>query len=301
VSCTLDTTSTDGAGFQWGLDDSSLPNKKLDTSNGTGGDAQTISIDPANGRHTLYARTIDSGGNLSTATTAYSFGVGADGAAILSPSDGDTTARRLTLSAKGLTSYTGVTWQYRRGETDSWHTVPVGVAPAAAAKYGSLGAYQRATDGLARCALMGVRVYDPTTGRFLQTDPVYGGNTSAYICPADPIGQVDTSGELNYRNQTKKTRNYTLSISRNCTGESKCSPTWYVKLKSIWKKYGALKFVYSIALPGCWARKNQSYGHLEPGTYTFHGSWGGSDGQEPWPGKVSGPQDHDMVRLDGQR
>jgi RHS repeat-associated protein len=174
-------------------------------------------------------------------------------------------------------------------------------APAAAAKYGSLGAYQRATDGLARCALMGVRVYDPTTGRFLQTDPVYGGNTSAYICPADPIGQVDTSGELNYRNQTKKTRNYTLSISRNCTGESKCSPTWYVKLKSIWKKYGALKFVYSIALPGCWARKNQSYGHLEPGTYTFHGSWGGSDGQEPWPGKVSGPQDHDMVRLDGQR
>ncbi|UIX31309.1 DNRLRE domain-containing protein [Streptomyces sp. GQFP] len=126
VSCTLDTSSTDGAGFQWGLDDSSLPNKKLDTTNGTGGDSQTISIDPANGWHTLYARTIDSGGNLSTATTAYSFGVGADGAAILSPAAGDTTARRLTLSAKGLSTYTGATWQYRRGETDSWHTVPVG-------------------------------------------------------------------------------------------------------------------------------------------------------------------------------
>ncbi|MHC3470731.1 DNRLRE domain-containing protein [Streptomyces sp. 7R007] len=126
VSCTLDTTSTDGAGFHWGLDDSSLPNRKLDTTDGTGGDAQTISIDPANGWHTLYARTVDSGGNLSSATTAYSFGVGADGAAILSPQDGDTTARRLTLAAKGLTTYTGVTWQYRRGETDSWHTVPVG-------------------------------------------------------------------------------------------------------------------------------------------------------------------------------
>ncbi|MGW1718043.1 DNRLRE domain-containing protein [Streptomyces sp. NPDC002156] len=126
VSCTLDTSSTDGAGYQWGLDDSSLPNKKLDTTNGTGGDSQTISIDPANGWHTLYARTIDSGGNLSTATTSYSFGVGADGAAILSPAAGDTTARRLTLSAKGLTSYTGATWQYRRGETDSWHTLPVG-------------------------------------------------------------------------------------------------------------------------------------------------------------------------------
>ncbi|WP_329266873.1 DNRLRE domain-containing protein [Streptomyces sp. NBC_01451] len=125
VSCTLNTTSTDGAGFQWGLDDSSLPNKKLDTTDGTGGDAQTISINPADGWHTLYARTIDAGGNLSTATTAYSFGVSADGGGILSPADGDTTARRLTLAADGL-SYTGVTWQYRRGETDSWHIVPIG-------------------------------------------------------------------------------------------------------------------------------------------------------------------------------
>ncbi|MFJ1647158.1 RHS repeat-associated core domain-containing protein [Streptomyces sp. NPDC088258] len=132
---------------------------------------------------------------------------------------------------------------------------------------------------------MGVRVYDPTTGRFLQTDPVYGGNTSAYIYPADPIGQVDTTGELKYRNQYKKTKNYTLSISRNCSGKSKCSLTWYVKLKSIWKKYGSLKFVYSIALPGYWARKNQNYGHLESGTYTFHGSWGVPTDKNPDRGK----------------
>ncbi|MET8288340.1 DNRLRE domain-containing protein [Streptomyces sp. NPDC005132] len=126
ASCTIDTSSTDGAGYYWGLDVSTLPSKKLDTTDGTGGDPATVSIDPANGWHTLYARTMDSGGNLSSATTAYSFGVGADGAAILSPQDGDTTARRLTLSAKGLTTYTGVTWQYRRGETDNWHTLPVG-------------------------------------------------------------------------------------------------------------------------------------------------------------------------------
>ncbi|MFD5076503.1 RHS repeat-associated core domain-containing protein [Streptomyces sp. NPDC058371] len=150
---------------------------------------------------------------------------------------------------------------------------------AAAAKYGSLGAYQRANDGLAGYTLMGVRVYDPATGRFLQTDPVYGGNTSAYIYPGDPIGQTDTSGELNYRNQTKKTKNYTLGISRNCTGKSKCSLTWYVKLKSIWKKYGSLKFVYSIVLPLYNAARNQSYGHLESGKYTFHGSWGVPNGR----------------------
>ncbi|MEU1472402.1 DNRLRE domain-containing protein [Streptomyces sp. NPDC005761] len=152
-------------------------------------------------------------------------------------------------------------------------------ATAAAAKYGSLGAYQRATDRLAGYTLMGVRVYDPTIGRFLQNDPVYGGNTSAYIYPADPIGQSDTSGELNYRYQTKKTKNYTIGLQRSCTGKSKCSLTWYVKLKSIWKKYGALKFVYNIVLPLYKARKNQDYGHLEPGTYVFHGSWGVPNGR----------------------
>lgn len=75
VSCTIDTSSTDGAGYYWGLDNSSVPNKKLDTTNGTGGDSATVSISPANGWHTLYARTVDSGGNLSTATTKYAFGV----------------------------------------------------------------------------------------------------------------------------------------------------------------------------------------------------------------------------------
>ncbi|MGW0826015.1 DNRLRE domain-containing protein [Streptomyces sp. NPDC002845] len=126
VTCTLDTSSSDGAGYHWGLDDADVPNKKLDTTNGTGGDELTIGIDPADGWHTLYARTVDSGGNLSTATTAYRFGVGADGAAITAPADGADTARRLTLAARGQSSYTGVTWQYRRGETDAWHTVPAG-------------------------------------------------------------------------------------------------------------------------------------------------------------------------------
>lgn len=126
VSCTLDTSSSDGAGYYWGLDDAAVPSRKLDTTNGTGGDAATVSITPSDGWHTLYAKTVDSGGNVSSGSTAYSFGVGEDGAAILSPQDGDTTARRLTLAAKGKSTYTGVTWQYRRGETDVWHTVPVG-------------------------------------------------------------------------------------------------------------------------------------------------------------------------------
>ncbi|WP_260848444.1 DNRLRE domain-containing protein [Streptomyces sp. SLBN-118] len=125
VTCTLDTTSTDGQGFKWGLDDPALSKRVDDTADGNGGDPLTVSISPADGWHTLYAQTVDSGGNLSTSTTKYNFGVGADGAALLTPGAGDTSARRLSLTSKGKSTYTGVTYQYRRGETDSWNTVPV--------------------------------------------------------------------------------------------------------------------------------------------------------------------------------
>lgn len=44
--------------------------------------------------------------------------------------------------------------------------------------------------------LMGVRLYNTTTGRFLQVDPVYGGSCNAYdyTC-ADPINQEDLDGK----------------------------------------------------------------------------------------------------------
>ncbi|WP_254374883.1 DNRLRE domain-containing protein [Streptomyces sp. A3M-1-3] len=125
AQCTLDTTSSDGQGYYWGLNDPNTPNRIDDTADGNGGDPKTVTVKPDNGWHTLYAKTVDSGGSLSTTTTEYKFGVGADGAAILTPGDGERPARRVALSATGRTSYTGVTYQYRRGETDSWHTVPL--------------------------------------------------------------------------------------------------------------------------------------------------------------------------------
>lgn len=125
VTCTLDTTSTDGQGFKWGLDDPAMKQSVYDTVDGNGGDPLNISVTPADGWHTLYAQTIDSGGNLSSTNTKYSFGVGVDGAALLSPGDGDRPARRVALASTGKTTYTGVTYQYRRGETDSWHNVPL--------------------------------------------------------------------------------------------------------------------------------------------------------------------------------
>lgn len=125
VTCTLDTSSSDGQGYNWGLDDQSVPERVDDTTDGNGGNALTVSIDPAEGWHTLYARTIDSGGNLSSTTTAYSFGVG-DGAAVVAPKDGTTTARRVTLQARGRADYTGATWYYRLGEDGEWSEIPAG-------------------------------------------------------------------------------------------------------------------------------------------------------------------------------
>jgi len=125
VTCTLDTSSSDGQGYYWGLDDPSAPNRIDDTADGNGGDPLTVTIKPDNGWHTLYAAAVDSGGNISTSTTKYSFGVGADGAGLITPADGDTTARRVSLTSTGKATYTGVTYQYRRGETEGWQPIPV--------------------------------------------------------------------------------------------------------------------------------------------------------------------------------
>jgi RHS repeat-associated protein len=61
---------------------------------------------------------------------------------------------------------------------------------------GWLGGKQRSTDNLAGLVLMGVRLYNPVLGRFLQTDPQPGGscNDYDYSC-ADPINAYDLDGK----------------------------------------------------------------------------------------------------------
>ncbi|QES52226.1 hypothetical protein DEJ50_06710 [Streptomyces venezuelae] len=75
------------------------------------------------GPHTVTAHTRDAAGNVS-ADTVYSFNAG-KGAALTAPGDGERPARRTGLMAQGDTTYTGVRYQYRRGETDTWADVPV--------------------------------------------------------------------------------------------------------------------------------------------------------------------------------
>ncbi|MFJ2915775.1 DNRLRE domain-containing protein, partial [Streptomyces sp. NPDC087228] len=63
-----------------------------------------------------------------------------------------------------------------------------------ATRYNWLGAKQRSTETPTGLTLMGVRLYNPTTGRFLSTDPVYGGGDNRYAYPGDPINQYDLDG-----------------------------------------------------------------------------------------------------------
>ncbi|MDQ1713838.1 MAG: hypothetical protein QOE45_3288 [Frankiaceae bacterium] len=62
-------------------------------------------------------------------------------------------------------------------------------------RYGWLGGKQRAADTPGGLSLMGVRLYNPATGRFLQTDPVYGGSANPYdYANQDPLNTFDLDG-----------------------------------------------------------------------------------------------------------
>ncbi|WP_327340921.1 MULTISPECIES: DNRLRE domain-containing protein [unclassified Streptomyces] len=69
-----------------------------------------------------------------------------------------------------------------------------------ATRYGWLGSKQRSTETPSGLTLMGVRLYNADTGRFLSVDPVYGGGANAYeYCGANPVGCTDLSGSMYVR------------------------------------------------------------------------------------------------------
>ncbi|MCW6007269.1 hypothetical protein K1W54_22385 [Micromonospora sp. CPCC 205371] len=60
------------------------------------------------------------------AAPAYLNAAAAGSVALTSPEDGVTAARRIRLAATGTSGYTGATFQFRRGEADTWQNIPAG-------------------------------------------------------------------------------------------------------------------------------------------------------------------------------
>ncbi|GAA2860737.1 hypothetical protein GCM10010443_23790 [Actinoplanes cyaneus] len=94
------------------------------------GAAVDVPVTPATaGPHTLYVQSVDRAGNKSP-LTSYAFSVGA--AAVLSPSEGATSAGLTRLQGSAPPSVTGATFQWRRADTDAWVNVPAGDVRSAA-------------------------------------------------------------------------------------------------------------------------------------------------------------------------
>ncbi len=89
--------------------------------------------------------------------------------------------------------------------------VPQGVTPG---RYGWLGGKQRAADTPGGLSLMGVRLYVPALGRFLQVDPVPGGSLNAYeYAGQDPLNTFDLDG----RKKCKGWRKWACKIGSGLT------------------------------------------------------------------------------------
>ncbi|WP_281388905.1 RHS repeat-associated core domain-containing protein [Kribbella qitaiheensis] len=126
------------------------------------------------------------GGDLSLTVT----GVGNADLTINSP-HGDVVST-VVLPSAGATAAAISGWNRydEYGNADSGNANLTG-----AVDYGWLGSKQRAnsTSGL---ILMGVRLYNPTSGIFSSQDPVAGGNANAYNYPSDPLNQFDLDGQF---------------------------------------------------------------------------------------------------------
>ena len=93
-------------------------------------------------------------------------------------------------------------WLADLGTTASWTATdeygnPGTTTPTVGNRYDYLGTARRQRDTNSGLQLMGQRVYNSTTGRFLQTDPVLGGSANAYdYVGGDPVNGRDLTGRL---------------------------------------------------------------------------------------------------------
>ncbi|SCE57213.1 RHS repeat-associated core domain-containing protein [Streptomyces sp. Termitarium-T10T-6] len=106
------------------------------------------------------------------------------------------------------------------------------------ARYQWLGASQRSAQTPSGAILMGVRLYNPSTGRFLSVDPVRGGSRNAYEYAAgNPVTNVDLDGRKVYR-YSKRTvyRSWGKVVLKKWTNKNNLRRTYSTtyKLNRLW-------------------------------------------------------------------
>ena len=108
------------------------------------------------------------------------------------------------------------------GDADEFGISRSGTAP----RYGWLGGKQRSGDALGGTVLMGARVYSPTLGRFVQTDPVQGGSANAYdYANQDPNNTFDLDGRVASKDGGGDQRGW---MYRACGYTNwRCHEVWY--------------------------------------------------------------------------
>ncbi len=100
----------------------------------------------------------------------------------------DSVAATITVENNQISAISGLS------SYDEYGNTPSAYSPIGDINYGWKGGKERATHSTG-LTLMGVRLYNPVTGLFTSTDPVRGGNTTAYAYPQDPINKHDLTGK----------------------------------------------------------------------------------------------------------
>jgi RHS repeat-associated protein len=92
-----------------------------------------------------------------------------------------------------------------------------GAGQAPGSRLGWLGGKERfKTGGALGLIRMGVRLYDPNLGRFLEVDLVEGGSANDYdYCSADPINCIDLAGTWGWRNLRRWSKKW-LTAKNHC-------------------------------------------------------------------------------------
>ncbi|MCW2599501.1 MAG: repeat protein [Frankiales bacterium] len=167
------------------------------------GSTRSWNLDAAGRRRTMT--------DQAAATTVSHYGSGDDNPAWIKEPGGSNTIYTSGLAGNLAASTTGTSTTYQLSNlhgdiavTTTAGTNTLGASLEAdeygtprgtTARYGWLGGKQRSSDDLGGIVLMGVRLYSPVLGRFLQTDPVPGGSANNYdYANQDPINQLDLDG-----------------------------------------------------------------------------------------------------------